>query len=86
MDLENVNLLPSHPVNLIKTKATLRHCIFFSNLWGRSPSILSPLARYTPKAVLLAKELGNEKTREGGNVKILIRKYNLIEHVLNQMY
>lgn len=30
-------------------------------------------------------ELEMEK-REGRNVKLLIRKYNLIEHVLNQMY
>lgn len=40
----------------------------------------------TLKTVLLANKVGNGKKREGGNVKILIRKYNLIEHVSNQMY
>lgn len=41
---------------------------------------------YTVKTILLAEKKLGMKKGEGRNVKLLIRKYNLIEHVLNQMY
>lgn len=88
VDFENVNLSPSQmPLTLSRClKAAFRHCIFSLTSEGRLPNIFSPWGGYTLKTALLANKVGNEKKREGGDVKILIRKYNLIEHVSNQMY
>ena len=60
--LKNVNLLHSHPVNLIETvKGCPLPLYFLSHVQGESASSLSSLAMYTFKTVLLAKEVGNEK-------------------------
>lgn len=46
--------------------------------------VITPCVHF--QDILLAEKKLGMKKREGKNVKLLIRKYNLIEHVLNQMY